>query len=105
MGILNRMKTGLKREETVLALVAAVMFTAATTMPALAQELSPITNMLTKLGTALTGPVGKAVGLIAVIAVGFSAFTGRMNWMFAGSVLLGLTLVFGAATIMNGIGS
>lgn len=72
------------------------------TSPAAAQDLSPITTMLTSIGTALTGPVGRALGLVALAAVGILFMMGRMNWMFAASVIVGLVIVFGAATILAG---
>lgn len=72
------------------------------TSPAMAQDLSPVTNMLTSIGTALTGPLGRALGLISVAAVGILFLMGRMNWMFAASIVLGLVILFGAATILAG---
>lgn len=79
------------------------MFVAiAVVSPAAAQDLSPITTMLTAIGTALTGPVGRALGLVALAAVGVLFLTGRMNWLYAGSVVVGLVILFGAATILAG---
>ena len=72
--------------------------------PVFAQDLSPINTFFTTLGTALTGTTGKAIGLVALAAVGILFLMGRMNWMFAGSVVLGLVILFGAATILGGIG-
>jgi type IV secretion system protein VirB2 len=83
---------------------AATAVTAAATLPALAQDFSPVEAMLEKIVESLTGTAGTAIGTIAVAAVGISAFTGRMNWMFAISVLVGLVLLFGAATIIAGMG-
>jgi type IV secretion system protein VirB2 len=104
MNILKKIqnKPKLHKSLCLAGIVAAV--TAASTMPALAQDFAPITKMLTTITTALKGPAGKAIGTIAVCAVGISAFTGRMNWMFAISVLLGLVLLFGAATIIGNMG-
>jgi type IV secretion system protein VirB2 len=89
-----------------LALIAgtAAAVTAAATIPALSQDFSPVEAMLQKIVDSLTGTAGTAIGTIAVAAVGISAFTGRMNWMFAISVLIGLVLLFGAATIIAGMG-
>lgn len=70
--------------------------------PAAAQDLSPVTTMLQTIGTALTGPVGRALGLVALAAVGILFLTGRMNWIYAGSVVVGLVILFGAATILAG---
>ena len=70
--------------------------------PALAQDLSPITSMLQTIGTALTGPLGQGLGLVAVAAIGILFLTGRMNWIYAASVFVGLVILFGAATILAG---
>ncbi len=80
----------------------ALIVTFILTSPAAAQDLSPVTNMLTAIGTALTGPLGRAIGLIALAGVGILFLTGRMNWMYAGSVVVGLVILFGAATILAG---
>lgn len=50
----------------------------------------------------LTPCAGASNGLVALCAVGFLFMTGRMNWMFAGSILIGLVILFGAATILAG---
>jgi type IV secretion system protein VirB2 len=81
----------------------AALALACAAMPALAQDLSPINTFFTTLGTALTGATGRAIGLVALAAVGIAFLVGRMNWAFAGSVVLGLVILFGAATILGGI--
>lgn len=80
----------------------AIMLAVAST-PAMAQDLSPLNTFFTTLGTALTGATGRAIGLVALAAVGIMFLLGRMNWAFAGSVVLGLVILFGAATILAGI--
>lgn len=84
-----------------IAVVALALAMAST--PALAQDLSPINTFFTTLGTALTGTTGRAIGLVALAAVGILFLTGRMNWAFAGSVVIGLVILFGAAQILAGI--
>ena len=69
---------------------------------AMAQELSPITNMFTAIGDALTGELGRAIGLVALAVIGVMFATGRMNWISAVSVVVGLAIVFGAGTILSG---
>ncbi|PZX14184.1 type IV secretion system protein VirB2 [Palleronia aestuarii] len=73
--------------------------------PVFAQDLSPINTFFSTLGAALTGTTGKALGLVALAAVGILFLMGRMNWMFAGSVCLGLVILFSAATILSGFGA
>ena len=81
----------------------AAMALAVASTPALAQDLSPLNNFFTTLGTALTGTTGRALGLVALAAVGIIFLTGRMNWGFAASVVIGLVILFGSATILAGI--
>lgn len=100
MAVLTRLRAPLTA--CGLAALAAAIMVAVAPAPALAQDLSPINAMFTTIGTALTGPTGRAIGLVALAAVGIAFFTGRMNWMFAGSVVLGLAMLFGAATILAG---
>lgn len=70
--------------------------------PAMAQDLSPINTFFSTLGTALTGATGRAIGLVAVAAVGILFLFGRMNMGFAVSICIGLVILFGAATILGG---
>jgi len=73
--------------------------------PAQAQDLAPLNNMLTEVSDALTGPTGRAFGVIAIAVVGLMFATGRMHWQFALSVVLGLVILFGAESILDGIGA
>lgn len=93
MGILTRLQKTINLTFIVSLLIAS---------PAAAQDLSPITTMLQTIGTALTGPLGQGLGLVAVAAIGILFLTGRMNWIYAGSVFVGLVILFGAATILAG---
>jgi type IV secretory pathway VirB2 component (pilin) len=53
----------------------------------------------------LMGNVATAVAVMAVAAVGFMMLTGRMNWRYGATVILGCFILFGAATIVGGIRS
>ena len=70
--------------------------------PAMAQDLSPIDTFFATLGAALTGTTGRAIGLVALAAVGIMFLFGRMNMGFAVSICVGLVILFGAATILGG---
>jgi len=72
------------------------------TSPATAQDLSPITTMLQSIGAALTGPVGRALGLVAIASIGIIFLMGRMNFVYAASVIVGIVILLGAATILSG---
>ena len=83
-------------------LLAALAATFLLSGPAMAQDLSPINTFFTTLGTALTGATGRALGLVALAAVGIMFLFGRMNMAFAVSIVVGLVILFGAATILSG---
>lgn len=53
----------------------------------------------------LTGTTGKAIATIAVVAVGVGALLGKISWGMAMIVAIGVALVFGAATIVENLGS
>ena len=78
--------------------------------PALAQAgdprgSGPIVAALTWLQGTLLGNVATAVAVIAVAMVGFMMLTGRMNWRFGATVVLGCFILFGSAAIVSGIQS
>ncbi len=69
-----------------------------TVEPSFAQDFSAINGVLGKLVTAITGPIGTTIAAIGIIAIGFTFLSGRMDWMFAVSIIIGIAIIFGAAT-------
>lgn len=65
----------------------------------------PIVAALSWLQGTLLGNVATAVAVMAVAAVGFGMLTGRMNWRFGATVIIGIFILFGSATIVAGIQS
>lgn len=65
----------------------------------------PIVAALAWLQGTLLGNVATAVAVMAVAAVGFMMLTGRMNWRFGATVIIGCFILFGAAAIVSGIQS
>jgi type IV secretion system protein VirB2 len=53
----------------------------------------------------LLGTVATVVAVIAVASVGFLMLTGRINWRYGATVILGCFILFGAASIVAGIQS
>ena len=53
----------------------------------------------------LLGTVATVVAVIAVATVGFLMLTGRINWRYGVTVILGCFILFGAASIVAGIQS
>ena len=69
------------------------------------QGSGPIVAALGWLQGTLLGNVATAIAVMAVAAIGFMMLTGRMNWRFGATVIIGVFILFGAATIVAGIQS
>ena len=69
------------------------------------QGSGPIVATLVWLQGTLLGNVATAVAVMAVAAVGFMMLTGRMNWRFGATVIVGCFILFGAGAIVTGIQS
>ena len=65
----------------------------------------PIVAALSWMQGTLLGNVATAVAVMAVAAVGFMMLTGRMNWRFGATVIVGCFVLFGAGAIVSGIQS
>lgn len=83
----------------------AILFTCLMfTEPAFAQTsgaFAPLETAVQMIVDFITGPFGRLLAIIAVIALGFLAFAGRLSWFTAGAVVLGIGLVFGAPAIVD----
>ena len=53
----------------------------------------------------LLGTIATVVAVIAVATVGFMMLTGRINWRYGVTVILGCFILFGATSIVAGIQS
>lgn len=53
----------------------------------------------------LLGTVATVVAVMAVAVVGFMMLTGRINWRYGATVIVGCFILFGAASIVAGIQS
>jgi len=51
----------------------------------------------------LLGTVATVVAVMAVATVGFMMLTGRINWRYGVTVIVGCFILFGAASIVAGI--
>ncbi|MCA0404796.1 MAG: TrbC/VirB2 family protein [Proteobacteria bacterium] len=63
--------------------------------------LQPVQSTLQTLVQALTGPIATSLAILAVIACGFLAWSGRLTWGISASVISGIVLVFGSAQIVQ----
>ena len=85
------------------ALTLALLPTRAFAQAADPQGSGPIVAALGWLQGTLLGNVATAVAVMAVAAVGFMMLTGRMNWRFGATVIIGCFVLFGAGAIVSGI--
>ena len=53
----------------------------------------------------LLGTIATVVAVIAVATVGFMMLTGRINWRYGVTVIIGCFILFGASSIVAGIHS
>ena len=67
------------------------------------QGSSPIVNAMLWMQSILLGPIATSLAVMAVAAVGFMMLTGRMNWRFGATVIVGVFIIFGAPVIVAGI--
>jgi type IV secretion system protein VirB2 len=88
------------------------LFSLIAALPASAQDSyvdpqgsGPIVNAVAWLQGTLLGTVATVVAVIAVAVVGFMMLTGRINWRYGATVVLGCFILFGAASIVGGIRS
>ena len=84
-------------------LVAAPQTAFAQAVAANPQGSGPIVAALGWLQGTLLGNVATMVAVMAVAAVGFMMLTGRMNWRFGATVIIGTFILFGAGAIVSGI--
>lgn len=69
------------------------------------QGSGPISGALGWIQGTLMGTVATTAAVIAVASVGLMMLTGRINWRFGATVVLGLFILFGAGAIVGGIRS
>lgn len=73
--------------------------------PALAQDLSPVSDMIDNIITALTGPIGRGLAVLALVGSGVMMFFGRLNWPVFVAIFVGVVLIFSAEAIVDGFAS
>lgn len=69
------------------------------------QGSGPIVGAIGWLQATLLGTVATTAAVIAVAVIGFMMLTGRMNWRYGATVILGCFVLFGASAIVGGIHS
>lgn len=72
---------------------------------AYAQSAEPVESVLEWFVGVLQGNIARSIAIIAVCFLGFLAMTGRLVWMMAFSIIIGIALVFGAASFVDSVRS
>lgn len=70
-------------------------------LAAQAQDIAPISGALNAVHGFLQSTAMRTLAAIAVIAMGVGAMMGRLRWLWAGSVIGGIVLIFGADAIVS----
>ena len=85
------------------ALTTSSLAAAQTTVGADTSGGNPLVDALNWMMGILLGPVATAVAVMAVAGVGFMMLTGRMNWRYGGTVIIGVFIIFGAPRLVQSI--
>ena len=64
------------------------------------QSNDPITSALVWMQSILLGPIATTLAVMAVAGVGFMMLTGRMNWRYGATVIIGVFIIFGAPRLV-----
>src|SRR5271154_3600785 len=71
---------------------------------AFAQTDTPMGNVLCTVTAWFTGNTGKGLATIAITVIGIGALLGKVSWGMAIIVGVGVSIVFGATTIVSKMG-
>ncbi|MEM7690319.1 MAG: TrbC/VirB2 family protein [Pseudomonadota bacterium] len=64
---------------------------------------NPLVDALVWMQQILLGPIATSLAVMAIAGVGFMMLTGRMNWRYGGTVIVGVFIIFGAPRLVNSI--
>lgn len=64
---------------------------------------NPLVDAMVWMQNILLGPIATSLAVMAVAGVGFMMLTGRMNWRYGGTVIVGVFIIFGAPRLVNSI--
>lgn len=87
-----------------LAMLAVFLMPSAAYAQATNQGGDPVTSALLWMQGILLGPIATTVAVMAVAGVGFMMLTGRMNWRYGATVIIGVFIIFGAPRLVATIG-
>lgn len=83
-----------------LGLTAVAALAAVALMPEMAIA-APWDSAATSVLSIFTGGLARTIAIIAVIACGIAAMAGKLSWDWAIKIIVGIVLIFGAASIVD----
>ena len=106
-GDVHRQRGVVRRFAVVIAAATSLMPTIAAAEDAYADPAGSgaVVSAVRWLEGTLLGTIATVVAVIAVASVGFLMLTGRINWRYGATVIIGCFIIFGAASIVGGIQS
>lgn len=75
----------------------------ATSQAALASGETPISEGLSYITNAMYGATGVTIATISVMIVGLLCLSHFLKWSVLGYTIMGISIIFGAGSIVNGI--
>lgn len=94
------MKSLLRFPAHLLAMVTLYFVPSAAAAQSNVQSNDPITSALVWMQSILLGSIATTLAVMAVAGVGFMMLTGRMNWRYGATVIIGVFIIFGAPRLV-----
>lgn len=66
-----------------------------------AAAIYPWESTATQAITFFTSGLTRSLAILAVIGLGIAALFGKMSWEYAGKIIIGIALIFGAPTVVD----
>jgi type IV secretion system protein VirB2 len=78
-----------------------LIFSLLTLFPEQAHAAAAWEDALQQIVDLMTGTTARLLAILAVAGFGISAFFGKISWRRAGEIIVGIAIVFGAASIVE----
>lgn len=79
----------------------AALIVASIPLLAHAQDIAPVTGTLDAIHAFMQSTAIRTLAALAVIGLGITAMLGRLRWAWAGSIIGGIVLIFGADSFVS----
>ena len=86
-----------------MALITALLFSFSVAAAANADDPTGIVTIFCNVINQITGGIGKVVSVLILISLAIGLFLGKLTWGVAISVMVGMGILFGAASVVDTI--